>query len=176
MKLNKEFPRKLYLDTKVLVNGNKKKPRDLNLEKHIELGKWVQDLIDNGDLIIPCCDECKTPIAVETLTKFKDNGLSYQYIDILQNCVFNRYEPVSIELITIDPDIFNSLSGNREVELINIPYYSYPIVKLTKPSDLTILNNIDVEEEFMFRITDSCGVSQKAKVTIDIISHDLNLP
>lgn len=56
MQLNKDYPRKLYLDTKVLVNGHKKKPRDLNLEKHIELSKWIQDLINSGDITIPCCD------------------------------------------------------------------------------------------------------------------------
>lgn len=51
MKLNKDFPHKIYLDKRVLVNGIKR--NTINYENNIELAQWIQDLIDNGDLIIP---------------------------------------------------------------------------------------------------------------------------
>jgi len=59
MKLNKDFPHKLYLDKRVLVNGIKR--NNVNYENHIELKEWIQDLIDSEELEIPsqtpvCCD------------------------------------------------------------------------------------------------------------------------
>lgn len=57
MKLNKDFPKKLFLDKRVLVNGKKKIPAYINYENHLELVEWIQNRIDDKDLIIPCCNE-----------------------------------------------------------------------------------------------------------------------
>lgn len=54
MKLNKNFPDKIFLDKRVLVNGKKK--NDINLENHLELSEWFQYLIDNNLINIFICD------------------------------------------------------------------------------------------------------------------------
>jgi len=54
MKLNKDFPKKIYLDKRVLVNGIKK--NNVNYENHIELAQWIQDLINLGEITINVCD------------------------------------------------------------------------------------------------------------------------
>ena len=54
MKLNKDFPHKIYLDKRVLVNGVKR--NIVNYENHIELAGWIQDLIDLGEITINVCD------------------------------------------------------------------------------------------------------------------------
>lgn len=282
MQLNKDFPRKLYLDTKVLVNGKKKKPRDLNLEKHIELGKWVQDMIDGEEITIPCtcentestipqaciklkkegslyyffscstdnlpegcsksykvflnnvevyagtnldtiyeyiidnfdsnigysiveyiscvdgsseslpycfekteikleaqgilkkvqpsckcCNDCVIK-ATDDIFKFEDNGLSYQFLDILHNDIFDNTETIDIEIVTKD------FGGNREIEIFNSIFYSYPIIKLTKPSGSSQVGNIDTPEGFTYRITNTCGTSSIATCTIYPVSVNLS--
>lgn len=54
MKLNKDFPHRLYLDKRVLVNGVKR--NIVNYENHIELAQWIQDLINLGEITINVCD------------------------------------------------------------------------------------------------------------------------
>lgn len=168
MKVNKDFPKKLFLDTKVLVNGNKKKPRDLNLEKHIELGRWIQDMIDNEEIIIPCksCDECIIK-ATDDIFKFEDNGSNYQFLDILHNDVFDKNDTISIEIVTKD------FGGDRDIEVFNSIFYQYPIIKLTKPSGSSEVGNIDSPEGFTYKITNTCGTSLIATCTIYPISVNL---
>lgn len=77
MKLNKDFPKKIYLDKRVLVNGIKR--NNVNYENHLELGEWIQDMIDDEDINIPCGCE---PLTVETTlpqacVKFKKDGGLY---------------------------------------------------------------------------------------------------
>lgn len=158
MKLNKDFPRKLYLDTKVLVNGNKKKPRDLNLEKHIELGKWVQDMIDSEELIIPCNCESETPfcsaIVNNDVFKFQNNGLEYQFLDILANDIINLQGLQELEIQIVDDA---DITGGNTVESFSSQFYPYPIIKLTKPASEQDVGNIDEPQEFTYKVTGKCS-------------------
>lgn len=171
MKLNKEFPRKLYLDTKVLVNGNKKKPRDLNLEKHIELSKWIQNLIDSGDITIPCCNEneCKKPKAIDDYINLLPSGNIFQYINVIQNDEFDNSDlPITI---TID---------NNEIDIADFTYeifqpinLSYPIIKLIR-GDGTNIENIDAPLSIKYKITNSCGESNWATLWLYPVWYDLS--
>jgi len=89
MKINKDFPRKIFLDKRVLVNGIKK--NNVNYENHIELSQWIQDLINLGEITINVCDNIigkgseeepfcieETPITAtdSTSLNFTVNGLN----------------------------------------------------------------------------------------------------
>lgn len=157
MQLNKDFPRKLYLDKRVLVNGKKKLPAYINYENHIELSEWIQTLIDNEYLTIPCtCDipesSCNLK-ANDDVYKFALNGLEYQFLDILSNDVIDNNLIEDIEIIIESTD----LAGNRAIEIVNSVYYKYPFIKLTKPSDNTVVQNIDEPEEFTYKLRATCN-------------------
>jgi len=175
MKLNKDFPHKIYLDKRVLVNGIKK--NNVNYENHIELSEWIQTLIDNEELEIPCtCDASECILeAFADIFKFLNNGLSYQFLDIVHNDKIG--DTISNLNIVIVDD--SNLSGNRTATVVNSPFYPYPIIKLTKPVSEAQVGNIDEPEEFTYKLTGTCNgeeiESNIVEVTIYPVSVNLEL-
>jgi len=105
MKLNKDFHRKIYLDKRVLVNGNKKLPAYINYENHIELHQWIQDLIDAEEINIPCtCEEVSSTLP-QACVKFHLTG--------------GHYEPFSCSSTLIPEDCIKTykIFSTLEVEL-----------------------------------------------------------
>lgn len=100
-----------------------------------------------------CCD-CELPVTVDRLFVFDDNGLAYQFLDVIHTCPHDVYNNVTLTIVD-DTD----LSGDRAVEVVNSPYFPHPIIKLTKPANSGQLQNIDTPESFTFKIEDSCGES-----------------
>lgn len=174
MKLNKEFPRKLYLDTKVLVNGNKKKPRDLNLEKHIELGKWVQDMINEGSIEIPCeCNSCNIT-ATNDVFKFEYNSLEYQFIDVLKNDIINVPDIKNITIVIVDASVSDTIT----LSIFNSQFYPYPIIKVVRPASIQEVGNIDTPEIFTYKIIGECsnGESVESNIaTVTLLPISVNL-
>ena len=155
MQLNKDFPRKLYLDTKVLVNGKKKKPRDLNLEKHIELGKWIQDMIDSEELNISCTcenDTC-TIKAINDVFQFKYNGLNYQFIDVIHNDVLNVSLLSDIQIQIVDDSL---MTDDVTLEIFNSQFYNYPIIKVNRLGSTEQINVLD-KQIFTYQILAKCN-------------------
>lgn len=171
---NSIYPKEIYLQNNLRLAEKRTVRNDarlIGLDRHagptaipnysIPLTAWLNERIIEGDIVFDCnCDNCFNPITKNNLFKFEDNGLSYQFLDILQNDVFNRYNNVTIEILSTD------FGGDRSVEIVQIPYYNYPIIKLTKPSGSFEVNNIDAPESFVYKITDSCGDSNTSTVII----------
>lgn len=185
------FPKHLYLQSNIKPTQKTTVRQDSRIQGTsagptqrpnyaIPLLDWINERVRENDIILPetncnCPEpECNLPIVPDVLTSFKDNGLTYQFIDILQYAVFDKNNPITITLYPAHESLLNPLSGNRAVELVETPFYPYPIIKLTKPSDSANVNNIDVEEEFAFEIEDSCGKSRLAKTTIQIVNYNLD--
>ncbi len=156
MKLNKDFPNKIYLDKRTLVNGIKK--NNVNYENHIELREWIQYLIDSDTLEIPCNCESETSscevIVTNNVFKFENNGLGYQFLDILSNDIFNLQNLSTLEIQIIDD---SNITGGNTVESFSSQFYPYPIIKLTKPASEEEVGNIDEPQEFTYKITGKCA-------------------
>lgn len=180
---NPKYPKELYLQNNLKLFEKRTVRNDarlVGLDRHsgptaipnysIPLLDWIKERIDEGDLEINCnCPEpeCNTPVAFADYFNILDNGKTFQLLDILQNDVFDPFLPVTINIISTDfPD-------NLSIEIINPINYSYPIIKLTKPSDSFSVNNMDEPAEFIYTITNSCGVSEPAQVTIFPVSVDI---
>ena len=185
------FPKHLYLHSNIKPTQKTTVRQDSRIQGTsagptqrpnyaIPLLDWINERIQENDIILPetncnCPEpECNLPIVPDVLTSFKDNGLPYQFINILQYAVFDKNNPITITLYPAHESLVNPLSGNRAVELVETPFHPYPIIKLTKPSSSVNVNNIDVEEEFAFEIEDSCGKSRLAKTTIQIVGYNLD--
>lgn len=156
MRTNKDFPNKIYLDKRTLVNGIKK--NNVNYENHIELREWIQYLIDSDTLEIPCNCESETPfcsaIVNNDVFKFQNNGLEYQFLDILANDIINLQglEDLQIQIVD-DADI----TGGNTVESFTSQFYPYPIIKLTKPASEEEVGNIDEPQEFTYKVVGKCA-------------------
>jgi len=173
---NPRFPKNIYLQGNLRLTEKRTVRQDARISgeaspgptqrpnNSIPLLDWINEQFEQGTLIFDCnCDEskCPSPRAKNDIFLFKDNGLSYQFLDILANDVFNKYDFDSIEIIDTD-----GLSGDRTVEVVSSPYFPHPIIKLTKPSASEDVLNIDEPEEFTYRIIDACETSNIATVTI----------
>lgn len=80
MKINK-FPRRIFLDKRVLVNGLKQKPAYINYENHTELSDWIQYLIDEKHLNIPCCGGSDYILKEDFLAKMdNENNINFNPI------------------------------------------------------------------------------------------------
>lgn len=177
MKLNKDFPRKIFLDKRVLVNGIKK--NNVNYENNLELSEWIQNMIDSEELIIPCTCESETPFCSATVTnnvfKFQNNGLGYQFLDILVNDIINLQglEDLQIQIVD-DADI----TGGNTVESFTSQFYPYPIIKLTKPVTEEEVGNIDEPQEFTYKITGKCANDEGFEsniATVTILPVSVNI-
>lgn len=138
----------------------------------IPLLDWINERITEGDIIIDCnCEEtCNIPIATLDYFKFEDNGLSYQFLDVIQNDVYDPFKPLTINIINTE-----GLGEDRDVTVVTPANYPYPVIKLTKPSSTEQVGNIDEPEEFTYTITNECGTSNEVEVTIFPVSVDLNV-
>lgn len=87
MKLNKDFPNKIYLDKRVLVNGKKRLTGTINYENHIELSEWIQELINLGEITINVCEDITgigsedSPLCVETVEETPITGVDSNSLD-----------------------------------------------------------------------------------------------
>lgn len=167
MKLNKDFPHKIYLDKRVLVNGIKK--NNVNYENHIELSEWIQTLIDDGDITTPCCNECKKPKAIDDYVNLLPSGIISQNINVIQNDGFDNSDlPITITIDNNDIDI-----SNFTYEIIQPINLSYPIIKLNR-GDGTNIEGIDSPLFIKYKLTNSCGESNWATLWLYPVWYDLS--
>lgn len=183
------FPKHLYLQSNIKPTQKTTVRQDSRIQGTsagptqrpnyaIPLLDWINERIRENDIILPetncnCPEpECNVPIAVETITKFEDNGQSFQFIDIFKNCVFDPHSFTSPE-IYVNDSLPNAIFEG-DIELVYTPFYIYPLVKLSKPASSTNVNNIDVEVEFLFKFSDKCGESNPAKVTVHTVWYSLD--
>ena len=171
MKLNKDFPHKIYLDKRVLVNGIKR--NTVNYENHIELSEWIQTLIDNEELEIPCtCNDSECSLEANAdIFKFSNNGLAYQFLDIIHNDKVGD-TITNLNIVIIDD---SNLSGNRTATVVNSPYHPYPIIKLTKPVSEGQVGNIDEPEEFTYKLTGTCNGEEIESNTVEVTIYPVSV-
>lgn len=175
MKLNKDFPHRLYLDKRVLVNGIKR--NNVNYENHIELRDWIQDLIDNEELEIPCTCEQENTCTIKATNnafKFLDNGLSYQFLDVADNDIFRSSSLTDIQIEIVDD---TQLSNIFSVSIFISQFYPIPIIKLIKPSSSEAVGNIDTIETFTYKISAKCGSNgiESNIATVFLLPTSVNL-
>ena len=166
MKLNKDFPRKIFLDKRVLVNGIKR--NYVNYENHIELHEWIQDLIDAEEIDIPCgCDPAPTPektipqACITTHFKQYCNNPNHSEVPCPPTKYFSSFFSCSattlLEGCTKSYKIFNTKTPSEEilsydtVDEINALFTSWE----TLPPDLAVFGEIYHIIEYINCGTDS---------------------
>ena len=187
---NLRYPKNIYLqgnlrltekrtvrdDARINNRGDGRTPGPTQRPNNsIPLKEWFQEQLDNNEFDLPCSceqDPCFLD-AYDDIFKFSNNGLSYQFLDIVSNdYMINSL--TDLEIVIVDDD---GLSGDRTVTVYSSPFYHYPIIKLTKPSDETELNNIDEPEEFTYKLTGTCNgeVIESNIATVTILPTSVNL-
>ena len=145
-------------DARISTRGNSRNPGPTQRPNNsIPLKEWIQEQMDNNALNVPCNCESGTLFCGVTATndifKFQNNGLEYQFLDILANDIFNLQNLSTLEIQIVDD---SNITGGRTVEPFNSHFYPYPIIKLTKPASEEEVGNIDEPEEFTYKATGKC--------------------
>jgi len=146
-------------DARISTRGNSRNPGPTQRPNNsIPLKEWIQEQMDNNALNVPCnCESeissCEV-IVTNDVFKFENNGLEYQFLDILSNDIFNLQNLSTLEIQIIDD---SNITGGNTVESFSSQFYPCPIIKLTKPASEEEVGNIDEPQEFTYKITGKCA-------------------
>lgn len=170
---NQKYPDNIYLqgnlrltekrtvrdDARINSRGDSRNPGPTQRPNNsIPLKEWIQEQFDNDKLDVPCGCESETSscevIVTNNVFKFQNNGLSYQFLDVMSNDVFNLQNLSTLEIQIIDD---SNITGGNTVESFSSQFYPYPIIKLTKPATEEEVGNIDEPQEFTYKITGKCA-------------------
>ena len=161
---NNRHPRELYLQSNLRFTEKRTVRNDarlIGLDRHagptatpnysIPLVEWINQEIENGDIIIPCCN-CKKPVAVDDYVNLLPSGILFQKIDVLNNDMFEYDENLTIVIDDTDFD----LRYDFTYEIFQPINTAYPAIKLNR-GDGTNIENIDTPSYLKYKIINSCG-------------------
>lgn len=167
-------------DARISTRGNSRNPGPTQRPNNsIPLKEWIQEQMDNNALNVPCNCESETPfcsaIVNNDVFKFQNNGLEYQFLDILANDIINLQGLEDLQIQIVDD---SNLAGDRTVESFTSQFYPYPIIKLTKPAGESQVGNIDEPEEFTYKVTGKCANNEEFEsniATVVILPVSVNI-
>ena len=167
-------------DARISTRGNSRNPGPTQRPNNsIPLKEWIQEQMDNNALNVPCNCESETPfcsaIVNNDIFKFQNNGLEYQFLDILANDIFNLQNLSTLEIQIIDD---SNITGGNTVESFSSQFYPYPIIKLTKPASEEEVGNIDEPQEFTYKVTGKCANDEGFEsniATVTILPVSVNI-
>lgn len=167
-------------DARINSRGNSRNPGPTQRPNNsIPLKEWIQEQMDNNALNVPCNCESETSscevIVTNDVFKFENNGLEYQFLDILSNDIFNLQNLSTLEIQIIDD---SNITGGNTVESFSSQFYPYPIIKLTKPASEEEVGNIDEPQEFTYKVTGKCANDEGFEsniATVTILPVSVNI-
>ena len=167
-------------DARISTRGNSRNPGPTQRPNNsIPLKEWIQEQMDNNALNVPCTCESETvfcsAIVNNDVFKFQNNGLEYQFLDILANDIINLQGLEDLEIQIVDDA---DITGGNTVESFTSQFYPYPIIKLTKPASEEEVGNIDEPQEFTYKVTGKCSNDEGFEsniATVTILPVSVNI-